>query len=186
MTRRRTPLLILGLGNVLCGDDGVGIAAVSRLQREYRAKGDVEVLDGGTLGLALLPILMDAEQVILVDAVRTGDPPGTPVNLEGSDVLRAARERLSPHQIGVADLLDGAILRDAYPDRVLLVGIVPGSIELGVSLTPVVEAGLPELVERVAAAAAALGFPLTRREDPAPAFRRPAAGVSAAPALLGM
>src|SRR4249919_876604 len=114
----RVPLLILGLGNVLLGDDGVGSAAVARLRDEYDYPGDVHVLDGGTLGLALLPYVEEAEAVILVDAIRDDGPAGTFVRLDGDDVAPAVATRLSPHQVGVADLLDGARWRDRYPGRV--------------------------------------------------------------------
>jgi len=69
------PLLVLGLGNVLCGDDGTGVVAVHLLERRYRVPDGVQVLDGGTLGLSLLPYLEQAQQAILVDAIRAEHPP---------------------------------------------------------------------------------------------------------------
>jgi hydrogenase maturation protease len=155
----RTPLLVLGLGNVLLEDDGVGSAAVTRLRDYYDSPDGVRVFDGGTLGLSLLPYLDQADALILVDAVRTDDAPGTFVRLDGDDVPPAVATRLSPHQVGVADLLDGARWLDRYPSRVVLLGLVPQSIELGLGLTPAVADGLAGLVERVAAEAAAMGFP---------------------------
>ena len=160
------PLLILGLGNVLCSDDGVGAIAVARLAREFGAAGGVRILDGGTLGLSLLPYLQDARAVILVDAIRADEAlPGSLVRLEGSEVAPAVRERLSPHQVGVADLLDGARWLDQYPESVVLLGIVPESIELGVTLSPSVEAQLPRLVSWIAQEAQKLGRPLTRKTN---------------------
>ena len=123
------PLLVLGLGNVLCQDDGVGVAAIQEIRRAYRTPADVAVLDGGTLGLSLLPYLAEAREAILVDAVRTGGAPGEAVELEGNEVLAVARERLSVHQIGVADLLDAARLCGTFPKRVILLGVVPESID---------------------------------------------------------
>jgi hydrogenase maturation protease len=154
----RVPLLILGLGNVLLGDDGVGSAAVARLRDEYDYPGDVHVLDGGTLGLALLPYVEEAEAVILVDAIQDDGPAGTFVRLDGDDVAPAVATRLSPHQVGVADLLDGARWRDRYPGRVALLGLVPESIDLGVGLSAPVAANLDQLIGRVVDEAAALGF----------------------------
>jgi hydrogenase maturation protease len=158
-------LLILGLGNVLLRDDGVGAAAVARLIDEYDAPDSVSVLDGGTLGLALLPHVEDAASVILVDAVRTDAPPGTLVRLERDEVGPAVATRLSPHQIGVADLLDGAQWRDRYPASVLLLGIVPESLDLEVGLSPPVAAALPALVESVVEEARACGFEFSRRPN---------------------
>lgn len=166
----RVPLLILGLGNVLLGDDGVGAAAVARLRDEYDHPECVHVLDGGTLGLALLPYVEEAEAVILVDAIRDDGPAGTFVRLDGDDVAPAVATRLSPHQVGVADLLDGARWRERYPDRVVLLGLVPESIDLGVGLSAPVAANLDQLVGRVVDEAAGLGFvfcPKVEHETPA-------------------
>jgi len=160
---RRTELLILGLGNLLCTDDGLGVIATARLLREFEPADGVKILDGGTLGLSLLPHLQDSRAAILVDAIRADAPPGTIVRLEGSEVAPAVRDRLSPHQIGVADLLDGARWLGQYPDTVVLIGIVPASIELSFSLSPPVEAGIPALVDAVVQEAARLGWPLARR-----------------------
>lgn len=152
-------VLVLGLGNVLCGDDGAGVVAVHRLQREWHVPEGVEVLDGGTLGLSLLAHLEGARRVILVDAIRADAPPGSFVRLSGEEVAPAARERLSPHQIGVADLLDSLELLDSMPEEMVLLGVVPQTIELGLGLSPGVAAAIPVLVERVAAELERLGCP---------------------------
>jgi len=123
-------LLILGLGNVLCGDDGLGAAAVARTIRGWSLPQGVRVHDGGTLGLALLPLLEAARDVILVDAVRADAAPGTLVRLEGHDVPAAALERLSVHQVGVADLLSALAWRGHMPRRLVLLGAVPETLEL--------------------------------------------------------
>ena len=153
----RTPLLVLGLGNVLLEDDGLGVAAVSLLLDRYDVPPGARVLDGGTLGLSLLPYLEGADAVILVDAVLADGPPGTLVRLDGDDVPAAIATRLSVHQVGVADLLEAARWLGSYPGRVVLLGVVPASMELGVALSPAVNAALPDLVERVVAEARALG-----------------------------
>ena len=116
------------------------------------------VLDGGTLGLSLLPYLAEAREAILVDAVRTGGAPGEAVELEGNEVLAVARERLSVHQIGVADLLDAARLCGTFPKRVILLGVVPESMNLGLGLTPKVAAALSDLVARVVGQVRARGY----------------------------
>ena len=123
--KKHIGVLVLGLGNVLLSDDGLGAAAVACVERDYCIPSGVRLEDGGTLGLALLGLLTDLDHVILVDAVRTDDPPGTLVRLDGTDVTDAVRDRLSPHQVGVADLLDTARLIDRYPTAVTLLGLVP-------------------------------------------------------------
>lgn len=160
-----TPLLVLGLGNLLLGDDGLGPLAVDHLIRRYDVPEGVTVLDGGTLGLSLLPYLEDAERAILVDAIRGDGPSGTFIRIEGEEVAPAVAARLSPHQVGVADLLDGARWRDRYPSFLVLLGLVPQSLDLRVGLSPALEAALPTLVERVAAEAAGLGFPFILKSE---------------------
>ena len=148
--RVRDRLLVLGLGNVLLGDDGLGPVALARLEHDYRFAPEVRLVDGGTLGLTLLDELAQARHAILVDAVATGEAPGTLVRLDGDAVRDAVRERLSVHQVGVADLLDVARLVGCYPDSVVLLGLVPGSIGLQVGRTAAVESALSGLVAAVA------------------------------------
>jgi hydrogenase maturation protease len=159
----RTPLLVLGLGNVLLEDDAVGAAAVALLLDQYEAPREVQVLDGGTLGLSLLPYLNAADTVILVDAVRAEGKPGSFIRLTGDDVAPAVATRLSPHQVGVADLLDGARWLGQYPRRVVLLGLVPASMELAVGLSQQVQPALPTLVERIVDEARTLGFAFRRK-----------------------
>jgi hydrogenase maturation protease len=161
---KRVPLLILGLGNVLLEDDGVGSAAISLLLDRFEPPPDVGVFDGGTLGLSLLPYLEMSDAVILVDAVRADGAPGDLVRLDGDDVAPAVATRLSPHQVGVADLLDGARWLERYPARVVLLGLIPSSMELSVGLSPLVRASLPELVDLIVEEAARLGFGFEPRD----------------------
>ena len=160
--KKKHPLTILGVGNVLCTDDGLGPAVVNRMMMHLEGR-DVSILDGGTLGLALLPILEDSESLILVDAIRADGDPGTMIRLEGEDVLPAVRTRLSVHQVGVADLLDAARLRDTMPDRIVLLGAIPESIELGYGLSTPVSDSLNDLMAAVSEEVIRLGFQLEIR-----------------------
>ena len=139
-------ILLLGLGNLLLADDGAGVAALHRLRREVRLPERVLALDGGTLGLALLPHVERAQHLILLDAVAAPAPAGTVVRLEGEQVPPAVATRLSPHQLGVSELLLGARSLGCYPSSVVLLGIVPRRIGLGVERSPDVRAGLPRLI----------------------------------------
>jgi hydrogenase maturation protease len=162
---KRIAVLVLGLGNVLLGDDGLGAAAVARLERQYGIPADVCLEDGGTLGLGLLGLLSESSHVILVDAVRTDSPPGSLVRLDGDDVVNAVRERLSPHQVGVADLLAAARLIDRYPVTVTLLGLVPQSMDLAVARSPPVEAALDALVEAIVREVQSLGYSMVRQTE---------------------
>ena len=165
-------LLVLGLGNLLCGDDGAGVVAVARLAERFETPDGAIVLDGGTLGLSLLPYLRDARAVILVDAVAGDGPPGTLVRLAGDDVASAAAHRLSPHQVGVADLLDGLRLLGGRPETIVLVGLVPAELELSVERTPAVETKIDDLVEATVEEAARLGHVFLPKELDAIGVRR--------------
>ena len=155
-----SPLLILGLGNILCRDDGVGILAVDTLVQRHGETPGVRILDGGTLGLGLLSHIRDSEVVILIDAIEADESPGTLIRLEGEEVEPAVRHRLSVHQIGVADLLDALRLLGAMPPRLILLGLVPTETSLGLGLTPAVRSGMPKLIAAVLHEATSLGHPL--------------------------
>ncbi|HEY3380336.1 MAG TPA: HyaD/HybD family hydrogenase maturation endopeptidase [Vicinamibacterales bacterium] len=160
----RSSLLILGLGNLLCTDDGAGAFVVQEIAETRVAPDGVRILDGGTLGLALLPYLEDAERAILVDAVQVDAPPGTVIRLEGEEVGPAIASHLSVHQVGVADLLDAARWRERVPPELTLLGVVPLSTELGYGLSAPVDAAFDDLVARVCQEAARLGFPLSMKQ----------------------
>jgi len=159
------PLLVLGLGNPLCQDDGVGVMAVTRLLDRWSPGPGVKMVEGGTLGLWLLPLLESYRTVLLVDAIRAEGEPGTLVRIEGEEVARAAAHRLSVHQVGVGDLMDAAQLRGTLPPKLTLLGVVPEAVTLGLGLTPRVERALPLLMDRVLEACAELGHPLRPRSD---------------------
>jgi hydrogenase maturation protease len=178
-------LLVLGLGNVLCGDDGAGPAAVARLLEGWAPPPSARVEDGGTLGLALMSLLAEATDVLLVDAVHVpGLAPGTLVRLTGEEAAAATRDQLSVHQVGVADMLDALRLIDRLPPRVTLFGVVPESLELGCGCTPAVAAVLDDLAAAVAAEATRCGHPFRRRGGPLDAAPRPDHALAAARAAL--
>ena len=151
---------MLGLGNVLLSDDGIGAAAIARLERGYRIPLGVRLIEGGTLGLSLLDEIAEADHVILVDAVAADAPPGSLIRLDGDEVTDAVRDRLSVHQVAVADLLNAARLIGRYPDSVILLGLVPGAIALGVARTSPVEAAIDTLVSAILLEAHTLGYKL--------------------------
>ena len=142
-------VLVLGIGNLVMSDDGVGVKVVQQLQREYRFAENVEIMDGGTLGLDLLPKLEGIDHLIVVDAVETGRKPGTCVRLTGEELPIALETKVSPHQMGLKDLLSVAQLLGHSPGEMVLIGVQPGSIEMDTELTPEVDAVLQVLVDNV-------------------------------------
>jgi hydrogenase maturation protease len=150
MTNQQEPkTLVLGIGNTVMSDDGVGVKVVQRIQREYRLPAYVDIVDGGTLGLDLLPMLEQVDILIVVDAVETGHEPGTCVRLTGEELPIALETKVSPHQMGLKDLLAVARLLGHFPGEMVLIGIQPGSIEMDTELTPEVESKMDVLVDNV-------------------------------------
>jgi hydrogenase maturation protease len=155
--------LVLGLGNILLSDEGVGVRVVERLQALYEFPEQVRILDGGTLGLDLLPYVGDADRLLVVDAVEMGAVPGTLVHLEGEKIPSVFGPKLSPHQVGFADLLDAARLTDSLPEERVLLGCQPASLKVGLELSPAVEAQVELLVERAITELLGWGIPAARR-----------------------
>lgn len=145
--RTSLSVLVLGIGNLVMTDDGVGVRVVQCLTSNYVFPAGVTVLDGGTLGLDLLPFLEDLTHLLIIDAMATGGPPGTIARLTGDDIPVAFETKLSPHQMGLKDLLAVSILQGHVTPETVLLGIQPEAIELGVELSPSVEAKLQTLVE---------------------------------------
>ena len=143
--------LILGVGNLLLSDDGVGVRVIHKLQEEHTLPAEVETVDGGTCGLDLLQFLEGVDHLIVVDAANLGLPPGTIKRLEGDAVPAFLSQKVSPHEINLPELLFSARLTGIYPKKVVVFGIQPQTIETSLDLSPPVAAQLDELVDRVLA-----------------------------------
>lgn len=143
-------VLVLGLGNILLGDEGLGVRVVEHLQARFRFPEEVQVMDGGVAGLDLLPYLEGVTHLLVVDAVRMGAEPGTLVRLEGETLPLGLPMKLSVHQVGLHELLLLARLQETLPAHVVVWGMEPGVLEPGLELSPAVAAGLERLVQAVA------------------------------------
>ncbi len=142
-------ILVLGIGNVLLSDEGIGVRAIDELQKHYRFSEDVELLDGGTSGIELLPYIQHRDYLVIIDAIKSGHAPGTILRVEGDDVPARFRTRISPHQIGLSDLLATAEISGNMPKNLVLFGIEPKSMELNLELSQEVQDGLDRLLEVV-------------------------------------
>ncbi len=142
--------LVLGLGNTLMTDEGVGPLVVRHLKAEADPAGSLLFLDGGTLSFTLAGPIEDCRCLIVVDAAAMGDPPGTVRVFEGEAMDRQLRQHAnSVHEVSLADLLDMVRLTDRLPERRALVGIEPAVIGWGDRLTPAVEAAVPIAMARL-------------------------------------
>jgi len=150
--------LVLGAGNVLLLDEGVGIRAVEELQRRYDFPDDVNVLDGGTSGIELLRFFDGVDHLIIIDAISAGKPPGTVMRVEGDDVPATFETRITPHQLGLSDLLATARLTDVMPGHLVLFGIEPKTVESGLGFSPEVEGAVEKLMGHVVGELRGLGY----------------------------
>lgn len=153
-------VLVLGLGNALMGDDAFGVRAVEALLSRFRPLEGVQMLDGGTLGLDLLPRLEGVDHLLIIDALEMGAPAGTVARLEGEEVPRAFAHKLSVHQMGVQDLLAVAELQGHLPGELVVWGVQPQSVEMGLELSPPVYGALREVIAGVEGELAGWGFSL--------------------------
>ena len=141
--------LIIGLGNPLLGDEGIGFRVVEELSRLELPDG-VEVAEGGTAGVALLPLLERYQRVIIVDAADMGHAPGCVVRFTPSEVrFKRTGVHLSLHQIGLPDVLALAEALDVSLAEVIIIGVQPGLIEQGTGLSPEVEEAVPQAIRLV-------------------------------------
>jgi hydrogenase maturation protease len=153
-------ILVLGIGNALMNDDALGVIAIAQLQERYHFPAGVSVVDGGTLGLDLLPLLEGVRKLLIIDAIDMSAAPGELFRLEGEDVPRAFASKLSVHQMGVQDLLAVAELQGHVPEELVVWGIQPGSIEMEMRLTPAVAGAMDPLLDGVVAELANWGVEL--------------------------
>jgi len=154
------PALVLGIGNLIMSDDGIGVRVVQRLADRYRISGGVKLLEGGTMGLNLLGDLEGVDRLLVVDALETGGASGTLMRIGGDDISLGIEIRLSPHEIGLRDLLSAAALIGETPAEVVLWGIQPECLDVGEELSPAVAKRLDELTDRVADELRRWGFSL--------------------------
>lgn len=144
--------LVLGLGNVLLKDEAVGPLAIRRLAAESPADTSLVFLDGGTLSFTLATPISDCPRLIVIDAAVMGDAPGA-VRVFENDAMdrQLARHANSVHEVSLGELMDIARLTDTLPERRALIGVEPAVVDWGDTLTPAVEAALPQVLEQVRA-----------------------------------
>jgi len=155
---------VLGLGNVLMSDDGLGPVAVRAFEAEYVVPSEVQVIDLGTPGLDLLPWIADIDRVIIVDTVKSDRPPGSVRLYEKADLLRyPPTARVGPHDPGVKEALQALEFAGRAPREVALIGVVPASTAMGLELTPTIRAAIPTVLLAIEVTLARFGLPLAHR-----------------------
>ncbi len=142
-------IAVIGIGNILLSDDGAGVHVLNRLKEEYQFPEGVELIDGGTKGLDLLPLIEHRDKVLFIDAANFRKEPGTIDTVEGDKIPAFLSNKLSVHQIGLPDLLFAANLMEVTPSEMSLVGIQPKSMETSAELSDVVKQKFDDLLKEV-------------------------------------
>jgi hydrogenase maturation protease len=151
-----TPIVVLGIGNLLWADEGFGVRCVEALRAGWDFAPHVQLVDGGTQGLYLLPLVQSAARLLILDAIDYRLPPGTLRQVENDEVPRfLGAKKMSLHQTGFQEVLMLAQMTDRYPQEVLLIGCQPEELEdyggsLRDSVRQALEAALPLAIERLA------------------------------------
>ncbi len=150
MTRLQEPkITILGIGNTLFSDEGVGIHVLPLVEEELKGFENIEIIEGLTDGMRLLGPVEDAESLIIIDAINAGKKPGTIITLVGDEIPAYFGIKMSVHQMGFQEVLMAAKLRERYPRQIVMYGMQPSSLELGVELTETNQKKLVELKDVV-------------------------------------
>ena len=159
-------VVILGVGNILFSDEGLGVRVVEKLMEDYEFPENVSLEDGGVLGLNLLGVISNADHLIVVDAIRNGGIPGTLYRLEGEEIPKRILAKNSIHQVDLLETLTLCQVLEKRPQTVI-VGVEPADIEtLSLDLTAAVREKLDTLVEMVLGELDRLGLGYKQKEIP--------------------
>jgi hydrogenase maturation protease len=142
-------IAVFGIGNILLCDDGAGVHALNRLKDAYEFPVNVELIDGGTKGLDLLPLFEGRDRVLIIDAANFKKDPGTIDIIEGDKIPSFLKQKLSVHQIGLPDMLFAAKLMEIMPSEMCLIGIQPQSMETTTSMSDAVSSKMYDLIDKV-------------------------------------
>jgi hydrogenase maturation protease len=140
--------VVLGIGNILNRDEGLGVHAVKKMDSLSKSTSDFEFIDGGVLGLNLLMIVEECSHLLILDAVNAGKQPGTVLELEKEQIPLYAGVNLSQHQTTFQEVLGLAKIRDRLPKQLHLVGIQPLDISIGLGMSQEIEQAIPELLKK--------------------------------------
>ncbi len=149
-TGSRCPILVLGIGNILLRDEGVGVRVVEQMQKMHLPD-DVELVDGGTAGADLLDVLAERQKVIVIDAVQADCEPGTVIRFTADDLVQPDGVGMSLHELGLGEALTMTRQLGCAPKDVVVFGIKPKDTGSGLELSEEVAASVPNVIELVLA-----------------------------------
>lgn len=158
-------ITVLGIGNILLSDEGLGVVAVKKFSEEYEYPESVKVMDGGTLGIDLMYFLEGTEKLLVVDAVAGGKPPGTLYKIKNEEVKKYFRNKVSMHELGFQEVMALMELRGFPIKEIVILGLEPKSLATSLELSPEVEERIPLLVEEIANQLRDWGVPVRRKKN---------------------
>lgn len=142
-------VVVLGVGNILMQDEGFGVRAIEELSRRYAFPDNVAVLDGGTLGMELLRFIDGADRLLIIDAVNGNGLPGIFYQFNNEEVKAYFKEKVSMHELGIQDVLAALELLEKPVKDVVVLGIQPAVIDIGLELSPTVQAAVQPTVKSI-------------------------------------
>ncbi len=142
-------ITVLGIGNILMQDEGFGVRVVEQLLRQYSFPSNVQVLDGGTLGMELLRFLIGTDKLILVDAVSGNLPPGSIYQFHNDEVKAYFKEKVSMHELGIQDVLAVMDVLEKPVSEIMILGVQPLTIDTSLEMTPIVGKAVDVIVKQV-------------------------------------
>ena len=143
------PVLVLGLGNVLLKDEGIGVHVIEHLSK-VDLSDNVEVIDGGTASLDALNLIQDTDKLIIIDAVRYGQRPGTIYRLSNKDLYSGLNsKKLSLHQFSLLEALTIVKKIGNLPREIILIGIEPDQIDWGLEVSEIVKKKISEIIKLI-------------------------------------
>ena len=145
----RNQITILGIGNTLYTDEGLGVHALAALEETYGTDQQVQLIDGSTDGMSLLGPVEDTDYLIVIDAISAGKEGGHIIELHGDDIPAYYGIKMSIHQLGFQEVLLASKLRERCPKNIVMIGMQPTSLELGIGLSETNESRLPEMFELI-------------------------------------
>jgi len=160
-------ITILGVGNILQNDDGIGIKILMNLDANYQFPDNIELVDGGTSGAALDTAIYKKDWVIVIDALDVAGEPGTVKLLRGDEFInRPASTKMSPHQVGFLDLIQLMNIEGTGPGALDLIGVIPENTSDGIDISATVDNSMDNVIEKLLALLKTKDIVLTKKSPP--------------------
>ena len=153
-------IVVLGIGNLLVSDEGFGVQIVKIMHQHFVFPSRVSIVDGGTLGWELLPVMEEADAIIIVDAVSGGKEPGTVYQFTGENVQAYFKQKISAHEAGIQEVLAYLTMKGKTFQHIAVIGVEPRSFEPGLNLSPEVKETVPGVIHTILQMLQTWGVPI--------------------------